>query len=1264
MKIKKTIRICYKYINYLIPGVLVALILFFSLIFSNPALGDNASTMTLTSSSSDSSITVNWSSSINKNNATCYLFVARMQYPGIDVPVLKQYIDNPASGSVTMSHSTMSIIEPNDSTYFAVVDCLLNYAPWVIHSNQLRIGNKCFQPGCHETQYRKGNNYTGPSGDYPITSMDIVRIIGPLKSYRVDGTAPYNDPDNPTTIYWYVQDHNGDVPNYGDRDTGTFDGGPENQTIPFTCTLINPEGKKEEDPDMVGQDYFNQKKNFTVSVSCKGIRTEVTRGGSNGLRFYANSTDSLYVRMGPNPNPEKVLVSPKPRSVAFGGETNVTVSSSGDFCHATSSEIVPDPTSQNPFVPIDQNVDANGTFKIQNIIKNQKVSVKCYLEHKCVGIDSSNDSICGLAKTQTDCANTAKNPVINFCSWGRVSNSNIAAAMVNFAVGAKFSPPVVLKGENGVEAFGEALIYLFNGFQDLLGNGLIADVTTIGSESVTSDTAILKGQLKPGADGNDHTAKGYFRYSYQEEKPPIFCNQIYGSNMKSTTEKLLGPDKNVDIAMSTTVGDLLPDMTYYYCFVGSNDDQIMYGDVKSFKTLPSPDYTTGDNDPTSYSNMISVNTKDALVVDDNSAYLRGEFNTETSSETWFEYRKKPLGTGGAFPTSTPSAKAPSNKFFTLIKDGFNNLFNINQVLAASQVNNATVNKYAWKKIGNIPRHEYTNGGFSFLLKGLSPSSNYEFRAVIKENTFSGIKYGDTLTFMTKALSKIGPGDPTKIEPGYQDPCTNPKDINCNGTGGNGTNGTGLSTLPDLTASLVTPTIASPGVPVVLSAFIINQGSGSTIPVPSIKTETGLNNITPVKKAKPYVPTPVDMNKTTPDKPPLSFFEKIFEIKKAEAAVSLTQDVASTNTTTTNTTGVNIANNGSFYSFFQISNTLPVSTASETSSTGTNPGQTTTGYNETSTNSIRNSKPPVTVPKNKPTAKPPVPTPPIKKTNNTSTNQSTTLLYNIFETPKALAQVNDVAPTIGSTTNNINSSTGNTSGNNYINLPPISVAALSAKSSIQITQNYTFPEKGTYYVRACADKKSPTDSGVILESYENNNCGPWTTIQVGMITNDTSGNGDNNNTGYDGNTGNDGTGSNNGENNTNNGVATDPSNLKLGDTATAPDLAIVHYHEGIETVFARQIVANKILAKAYGYQDGANLQNFAWYLADLFARTFGYVNSSGKEIRVSKPDIAAYQLYMDNGILTVYEYYDSKIVNIQKMTDVLRSNYEYEYYFKK
>ena len=125
-----------------------------------------------------------------------------------------------------------------------------------------------------------------------------------------------------------------------------------------------------------------------------------------------------------------------------------------------------------------------------------------------------------------------------------------------------------------------------------------------------------------------------------------------------------------------------------------------------------------------------------------------------------------------------------------------------------------------------------------------------------------------------------------------------------------------------------------------------------------------------------------------------------------------------------------------------------------------------------------------------------------------------------------------------------------------------------------------------------------------------------------------------------------------------------TNLVLGQTATPPWDAIVRYHEGIETVFIRQIMRNPIFTQRYGYLAGMNLQIFAEDLADQFARAFGYVNTNRKEIRVSFPDIAAYQLQLIGNKLTVYEYYDNKIVDIRSTTATFKNKSDYEYYFKK
>ncbi|MFA4975598.1 MAG: hypothetical protein WC839_02255, partial [Candidatus Paceibacterota bacterium] len=123
-------------------------------------------------------------------------------------------------------------------------------------------------------------------------------------------------------------------------------------------------------------------------------------------------------------------------------------------------------------------------------------------------------------------------------------------------------------------------------------------------------------------------------------------------------------------------------------------------------------------------------------------------------------------------------------------------------------------------------------------------------------------------------------------------------------------------------------------------------------------------------------------------------------------------------------------------------------------------------------------------------------------------------------------------------------------------------------------------------------------------------------------------------------------------------------LKLGQTATPPWDAIVRYHEGIETVLMRQIMGDITFAKMYGYKEGNDLQTFAWDLSDAFAKKFGYINTDRKEIRVSVPDRAAYQLQLIGDKLTIYEYFDYKIVDVRNLTTVFKSTSGYEYYFQK
>lgn len=66
-----------------------------------------------------------------------------------------------------------------------------------------------------------------------------------------------------------------------------------------------------------------------------------------------------------------------------------------------------------------------------------------------------------------------------------------------------------------------------------------------------------------------------------------------------------------------------------------------------------------------------------------------------------------------------------------------------------------------------------------------------------------------------------------------------------------------------------------------------------------------------------------------------------------------------------------------------------------------------------------------------------------------------------------------------------------------NLPPREMNALAAGASDTTIGTYAFTNVGLYYVRACADKSAPTNTGKVTESNEFNNCGPWTTITVAL-----------------------------------------------------------------------------------------------------------------------------------------------------------------------
>ena len=151
-------------------------------------------------------------------------------------------------------------------------------------------------------------------------------------------------------------------------------------------------------------------------------------------------------------------------------------------------------------------------------------------------------------------------------------------------------------------------------------------------------------------------------------------------------------------------------------------------------------------------------------------------------------------------------------------------------------------------------------------------------------------------------------------------------------------------------------------------------------------------------------------------------------------------------------------------------------------------------------------------------------------------------------------------------------------------------------------------------------------------------------------------------------GNNGIGNGTGTGNDGTGLGTGPGTVlpppKIGDKINPLSDAIVRYHEGVETVFTRQIKNYPGFAALYGYQDGQDLQSFADNLSHTFAQAFGYYAGGGREIRVSIPDIAAYEFGMKDDTLAVYEYYGGYLTGIAVVTDKLKNKYGYEYYFQK
>ena len=246
------------------------------------------------------------------------------------------------------------------------------------------------------------------------------------------------------------------------------------------------------------------------------------------------------------------------------------------------------------------------------------------------------------------------------------------------------------------------------------GGGDVGEVVTVGVSNVTDTEATFDGSVS----GVTGSAYGYFRYSTMAT-PPIFCNDIFGSNMRSIAAgtNITGQNSSGLVgngSFSARATDLTESTTYYYCAVVSNQAEnpkeikIKYGEVKSVTTPPC-----------STCPHTKIITRPASVLGARSANLRGEYGSSKGVTTYFEY--KPV-------------------------DG---------IAQQSQDSGGTVN---WIKTTEENHAPNTFGKITFLVNGLQSNTNYTFRAVGETTNPAQTFYGETLTFKTFTVDGFGDGE--------------------------------------------------------------------------------------------------------------------------------------------------------------------------------------------------------------------------------------------------------------------------------------------------------------------------------------------------------------------------------------------------------------------------------------------------------------------------------------------------------------------------
>lgn len=710
-------------------------------------------------------------------------------------------------------------------------------------------------------------------------------------------------------------------------------------------------------------------------------------------------------------------------------------------------------------------------------------------------------------------------------------------------------------------------VLTYNPVFNVSANPEYSSVTFFGSGNTGNDP---KFWIFPQTGSN--VGLGYFRYS-KRDIPPIFCNDLYGSDMRSTKESWLsGSNAN----FQETVADLEPNTTYYYCAVISNDAKsptdIAYGGVKKFITPPC-----------SICQQILITTKPGLVAGPAKAYLNGEYNATKASRTYFEYKKDVV--------TTP----PQD----------------------------------WVQVNKQTHGAGSYGDLNYLLTGLLPSTPYKFRAIIEER-----KDNSLCTTQNPAPCYENP-----VYGGEESFTTMPPAVN---TVVNTNPGSGIGNNIGSWGNLLSGLLGTTGPGSTLNTS--NNGTGSTG-----GPGTGLANcdklkVEDIEDQETYVNQRMTFNASIcggydddtiqyfADNLPLNarfspngFFEwtpnenqvgeylvKIY----AKAHVANMDDALNSRGAfnyTTNTIAVKIKVFADPVDLDSQNSTLTIAPISNKFVAAESKlAFTAHAYN-------RNNK---------------------------------TVTFSSLNTPFGASFVENGSfewkPTIeqiGSYTFTINARTSEKSAR------PLTI-------KITVTDrnaNLYYYDPQSPYCNPASDLYNPT-SPICNPNSPINPFGnviqlPFTGSGTigGNIFGPAIGSGNGNGNVFD-------------PNSSNNYTITRPP--RIGDEAIPLPEAIVHYHEGIETVFTRQIMKYPGFAKLYGYQDGQDLQNFADNLSHTFAQMFGYYTGGGREIRVIIPDIAAYEFGLKNGMLAIYEYYDGFLTGISVVTTKLKDAFEYEYYYTK